>query len=841
MNAPGLRTIGRKIAMARLAIGFERLWSAALWPMLTLAGFIALVAGGLLPLLPGMLRGALVAAIGLVFLWSLRGFLRVSWPSESEAMRRIEARSNLAHRPVSGMQDRMAGDSSDPAQLALWNEHRLRQFQRLTNIRIGAPRSAWTSRDAAALRVPASLALLAGLCLGPGDLRSNLADSLKLVPVAESAPLTLDAWLKPPAYTAKPPLLLTSAAMTETLKTNPEILVPENSVLALRIANAAAPAVTFHELAASGAAGGEVTDIAARSKSEKGSFQSEAKLTRPVVVRVHDGNSILAEWPVSLVPDAAPAVAISELPAGDSSGTLTTKWKVSDDYGVASVTSEISLADQQDDGTGFAGNGIFLYQPPKFPVTLRRANAREETGETAANLAEHPWAGFMVELILTAKDAAGHSTTSEAMKFRLPERVFTKPLARALIEQRRSLILEPDRSGQVLQMLEALLTYPEGLIESSGPHIAIATVVSRLRAAAGQDDVDAAVKMLWQIATAIEDGSMANAKAELEALRKELEKALAEGAPPERIAQLMEKLRGAMDRYLQSLMEETQKRLQQGGNTPNQQMQPGRMVSPEDLKKMLEMIEKLAESGANDAARQLLSQLDEILRNLQPGMNAQQMPQQGDSALGRMLDQLSDLMRKQQGLMDETQRMPQQGDGELSEQDGQEPGNRGPGMPQGGLAGQQDGLAEMLGQMLGELGQNGLEGLPSLGEAQKNMRGAGDSLRRQDRGGALQQQGDAMDMLRDSAKELAQRMMQQGMGQQGAQGQHGESRGEEDPLGRPRATRGQDYGPNKNILPSELAIRRAREILEMLRSRAGEAGLPRIERDYIERLLRGLY
>ena len=36
-------------------------------------------------------------------------------------------------------------------------------------------------------------------------------------------------------------------------------------------------------------------------------------------------------------------------------------------------------------------------------------------------------------------------------------------------------------------------------------------------------------------------------------------------------------------------------------------------------------------------------------------------------------------------------------------------------------------------------------------------------------------------------------------------------------------------------------IRRAREILEMLRSRASEPELPRLERDYIDRLLRGLY
>jgi len=43
------------------------------------------------------------------------------------------------------------------------------------------------------------------------------------------------------------------------------------------------------------------------------------------------------------------------------------------------------------------------------------------------------------------------------------------------------------------------------------------------------------------------------------------------------------------------------------------------------------------------------------------------------------------------------------------------------------------------------------------------------------------------------------------------------------------------------MLPSELALQRAREILEMLRSRAGESERPRLELDYIERLLRGLY
>ena len=179
--------------------------------------------------------------------------------------------------------------------------------------------------------------------------------------------------------------------------------------------------------------------------------------------------------------------------------------------------------------------------------------------------------------------------------------------------------------------------------------------------------------MLWQIAVNIEEGSVADAKAELEALRKELQRALREGAPPERIAELTKKLREAMDRYMQSLMEETRKRMAEGQQNPEQPMQQGQTVTPQDLQKMLDMIEKLAQSGANEAAEQMLSQLEDILRNLQPGM-----PQQGqaqDSQMSEMLDKLSDLMRQQQKLMDDTQRMPQDGMGE--EPQGQQGGQQG--------------------------------------------------------------------------------------------------------------------------------------------------------------------
>jgi uncharacterized protein (TIGR02302 family) len=830
------KTVEAAVARAAAALAFERVWAAACWPLVLAMAFAALLLSGFLLNVPQWPRLAVLAAVATALIWSLRPMVRLRWPARHEAMRRVEERSALPHRPVSSHGDRLPEAGSGAVQRAIWEEHKFRQLRSLSNLRAGIPRSAWRDIDSRALRVPAALALLAALLLGPGDPRTAVIDTLAFARPAPAIPLVVDAWLKPPAYTGRPPLLITSAAMSERLMTDPEIVVPENSVLTVRITGAAAPKLTFHELAGSGADTPEITGLDTRLNNADGIFHAETVLTRPAVALVTDGTKELGAWRISLLPDAPPAIEISGDPEGDSSGMLTARWKASDDYGVTGITADIYLADEQEDGVGFTDAGIFEFDPPKLPVSLRKASPREEAGQSRADVAEHPWAGFMVEMTLTARDAAGHTTESGKKRFKLPERLFTKPLARALIEQRKKLILAPDEAGAVVQMLDALITYPAGLVDGSGTQIAIAAALSRLRAAENQSGVDEVIGMLWQIAVNIEDGKAADAKAELEAIRKELERALRDGASPERIAELTQKLRQALDRYMQSLMQDMQNQMGNGRQSQQQmQQQQGKVVTPQDLQKMLDMIDKLAQSGANEAAREMLSQLDDILRNLKPGM-----PQQGqmqDSPLGQMLDRLSDLMRQQQKLMDDTQRMPQGG---IDEPQDQAQGQGGRGMDE--LGDRQQGLGQMLQDLLDQLGKNGMPAPDSLGDAGKSMRGAEGNLRDGDRESAMGNQGDAMAKLREGAKGLARQLLQQGQGEQGNQGRTGEARGDDrDPLGRPLPNRGEDYGPDRNMLPSELAIQRAREILEMLRSRAGDAQLPKIEKDYIERLLRGLY
>ena len=82
--------------------------------------------------------------------------------------------------------------------------------------------------------------------------------------------------------------------------------------------------------------------------------------------------------------------------------------------------------------------------------------------------------------------------------------------------------------------------------------------------------------------------------------------------------------------------------------------------------------------------------------------------------------------------------------------------------------------------------------------------------------------------------------MQQGPGRvPGLPGRNGPARAQQDtdPLGRPM--RGHDLADDLSVkIPGEIDVQRARRILEELRRRFADPERPKLELDYIERLLR---
>uniref|UniRef100_UPI0028A1E34D DUF4175 family protein n=1 Tax=Tianweitania sp. TaxID=2021634 RepID=UPI0028A1E34D len=89
-------------------------------------------------------------------------------------------------------------------------------------------------------------------------------------------------------------------------------------------------------------------------------------------------------------------------------------------------------------------------------------------------------------------------------------------------------------------------------------------------------------------------------------------------------------------------------------------------------------------------------------------------------------------------------------------------------------------------------------------------------------------------------QDMMQQMQQAQQGQEGqdGQGQPGgrQRSADRDPLGRPRATTGPDFG-NSVEVPDVIDAQRARQILDEIRRRLGNALSPQLERDYLERLL----
>ena len=412
----------------------------------------------------------------------------------------------------------------------------------------------------------------------------------------------------------------------------------------------------------------------------------------------------------------------------------------------------------------------------------------------------------------TATDGAGHKTSTSPKRFKLPERNFIKPLASALQEQRKTFILEPNAAADASTMIGTMLLYPIDIADAGGLIINLAAINHRLAAASAPDDVVAVTKDLWPMILAVENGKLDDAKAELKALAQQLKQALHDGAPQDKIDELTRRMREAMDKLMSQLQKDGKKRQSNG-----EKLQSDRSISPKDLQSMLDDIERKSKDGDKNSAENMLSQLDELLQNLQPGQG-QQADNGAPGGLQDQMDSLSQMMGKQRRLMDETQRLGQQGD----KGDGQ------------GLGDKQKSLKDQLGK-LGD-GMQGSEGDQSLKDAGKNMGNAEGSLRGQEKREALKQQNEALRKMMEGMGKLAQEMKRQGQGNQTGDGQR--SSDNNDPLGRPRATHDPNVGPNKNLVPSELAMKRVREILEQLRNKVGEQGLDEETKAYIDRLLK---
>src|SRR5262249_41173965 len=155
-------------------------------------------------------------------------------------------------------------------------------------------------------------------------------------------------------------------------------------------------------------------------------------------------------------------------------------------YGVVEAKTLFERKDS-DGKTAEAKTARPLYGPPEMPLALPQARTRSGVGQTTKDLTEHPWAGVDVAMTLIARDEAGNEDRSNVHECRLPQRIFVKPLARALIEQRRDLALDAGMKDHVLRALDALTIAPEKFTPEAGIYLGLRSIYWQLTNAKSDD------------------------------------------------------------------------------------------------------------------------------------------------------------------------------------------------------------------------------------------------------------------------------------------------------------------------------------------------------------------
>lgn len=814
--------VERRVRLSRILMLWEALWPA-LWPTAGLAGvFLVLALFGLFARLPMGVHWALLGAYGLLMASALwRGLAGFRWPGREAALRRLEQVSGLAHQPLAAYEDVAAEGTGDAA---LWRAHQRWVADRLRKLRLGLASPGLAARDPYALRAVVALLLLIAVAgTGGGQMKRIAAALLPGVGAAKS--FLVEAWITPPAYTGQAPIYL---ERREPGAPPAELTVPANSVFSLRVHGPRNPPALQ-------ATAGDRAKPALLSDMGDRNYMSDTKLEASTDFALTEGGRVMRSWRVGVVADEKPSIALSKPLQRTASGTLRFAYTVHDDYGVVGAAARIALvaappaapATKAADGKPAApARPVPRVTPPVIVLPLPTLRPRDASGETYIDLMPHPWAGLAVTITLVAKDDAGQEGTSEPIPLVLPARDFTKPLAASVAEQRQALALDPVAGPRVARVLDAFTHDAERYIDDAPVYLALRAAYWRLTGARHSSDLTGIFDLLWATALHIEDGDLSLAESDLRRARDALAEALAKGAGSDEIERLMAELKEAFKRYMDAAVA-------RGGEMPGplDRFVPrdAQTIDRAELEKMLSAIGELARTGAREQAKALLERLQAIMENMRiPEPNASMT--ESEQAMADGVDRMGKLIDRQRQLMDETFR--QSGDGAAT-------GDGGPGGKHGAksleeLKRAQEALRRELDGIVSDLGKSGVEIPSALGKAGRSMDNAGERLGERRAGRAAGAQGQAIEGLREGAQGLADKLMQAMSGRRGTEGRGTNST---DPLGRPLPNDGIDLGTDVAV-PDKIDIQRAREILEELRRRAGELNRPRIELDYLDRLLK---
>lgn len=848
----------------------------AFWPFLLLLSiFAALSFVGFLGRLSPVFEAVLAFLMwggGAYLIWL--GWKQFTLPTELEARHALDRSSEL--RPIHSLTDRPSEPTSEGRRL--WNEHTERLEKEAQSLPLPWFGKLWRKLDPYYLRAVLPALLIGGTLIAGGQAGSRFFDALipDVGALMGADEVTVEAWVTPPEHTRKPPVFLRVDLG--------EVRVPAGSEVTLRAQARSAPKLVLR--------GASKRRGQRFERTPDGAFETKAVLTENTRVSVNWWGK-RAGWNILASEDGLPTAEFVMVPVLGENDRTELTWKVTDDYGVAQLELALSLVEP---------HPAVPDEERRFPIELPSPLMKEGQEEATLDMTRHPWAGLMVRARLVATDGGGNEGYSAPHEFVLPEKLFLQSLAKAAQEVRVTALREPRAYDEEVDELNRLEAAPEGIQRASlmlealtytpyrffasyEPFLGLSSAQASLKAARSLQEAQQVDGLLWAVALKAEYGSAADALAALLAAKKALEKALRDGASEEEIARLTEAFRQAAENYVQAKLAEaianglSEDAAEEG--LDNQQAGGGEGLGQNSFEEMLSALEDLTQTGATDQARQLLSDITNMLENLEfqqgngSGGDGFALPSDGNEGeegeesdelqeLAEQIEDLSEALREQRELNDDTLETDRQERDRQRQQaqNGQQSGSQQGGQQQGGGSAQggertegltREELAERQGQ-IGELLQQLADGSAREGSENENGLGGGEEDREgQGAGGLdadtleglLNAQRRAEDAIRNGQFSRAQRNQQQitdGLralaGRLASElderrGEEGEQNEGTDPFGNPI----NGTGASSDVkVPEQSERQRALDILEELRRRYNEASDPE-EREYLRRLL----
>lgn len=735
-----------------------------------------------------------------------RGYKQLIAPSCKEVERHIEKTTGFAHRPLLTLRDTLAAGQESPAQ-ALWQKHINKIITALQKIKTYHPQSDLAQRDPFSLRHAAWLLLLIAYFSsgtnGWQTARENFFPSIAIT--ASVFETKLDAWIVPPEYTHLAPVFLATSRADSSVITEP-IIVPAGSMLKVRLQSALHPQKIRY-----GAA-----KIPLQKESDA-SFAADYILNEPSELKISYLLRTLGSWNIEVAADTPPELKLISTEK-TSRSELKINYAAKDDYGFKRITGIITPAPSIEEKSPDASYADEDNEPIVFDMPPTAAS----NGETSFNidLSWHLRAGLPATLKLTAEDEAGNTVATEETEITIPERTFTNPLALRLIESRKKLLTMRDPLSRrvIAEDIFDVGSRP-GLYKGDITiFMALNVAARRLVANNNPGDIRSVQQILWHVAMKLEDGGLSLAARELSDALQKLSQALDnKELTQEQLDNLLAELQKKMQEYVNTLASEMSQRLQKNQKSPT--------ISPEiaekflkhiDIKKMLDQFRELSKGNPREVMKKMSEYLKSMVDNIDLNKIDQMKKQQMDQM--QALEDLQSLIHQQQSLLDRSSKADPSDNGKPE-------------------AGEQSALRSKLGDIMRKIG----EGMPSIpdnfAKADQSMKMSEKALSSGHMKESVPHQQETLNQLQQSLDNTIQKMaeeMEQTMLTFGLSPQEGGYGNGFDPLGREDGTASGD-GDIK--IPDENERRRIQEIIQELRSRANDYQRPKVERDYIDRLL----